>query len=87
VRVEQAQQAAIIALTDKDKSLELALDGARLTARGNFGGAPATVAATSDLSFGQWHHAAMTMGGGKLTLYLDGVAVGSAPVTPTELGG
>jgi biopolymer transport protein ExbB len=87
VRAEQAQQAVIIALTDQGKSLELVLDGARLTARANFGGPPVVAAQATDLSFGQWHHVAMTVGSDKLTLYVDGAAVGSAPVTPTELGG
>jgi biopolymer transport protein ExbB len=87
VRAEQAQQAVILALTDQGKSLELVLDGARLAARANFGGAPATVTQAADLSFGQWHHVAVTVGNDKLTLYVDGAAAGSAPVTPAELGG
>jgi biopolymer transport protein ExbB len=36
---------------------------------------------------GQWHHVALTVGSGKLTLYVDGLATGSAPVNLTELGG
>jgi biopolymer transport protein ExbB len=87
VRAEQAQQAVIIALTDQGKSLELVLDGARLAARANFGGTPATAAQAADLSFGQWHHVAMTVGNDKLTLYVDGAVAASAPVTPAELGG
>lgn len=87
VRIEQAQQAVILALSDQGRSLELSLDGPRLAAHANFGGAPVTVAQSADLSVGQWHHVAMTVGGGKLTLYIDGVAAGSAPVMPVELGG
>ena len=87
VRAAQAQQAVIIALSDQGKSLELVLDGARLAARANFGDAPVTVTQSADLSFGQWHHVAMTVGNGQLTLYLDGAVAGSAAVTPVELGG
>ncbi len=87
LRVPQAEQAVVFALTDQGKFLELALDGSRLTARASFGAAPATVAQTSDLTFGQWHHVAVTAGNDKLTLYVDGVAAGSAPVTLAELGG
>jgi biopolymer transport protein ExbB len=36
---------------------------------------------------GQWHHVALTAGGGKLTLYVDGIAAGSAAVTLQEIGG
>ncbi len=83
LRVEQPQQAVVFALTDGGKSVELALDGARLVARA--GGASVTQPA--DLPMGQWHHVALTAGAGKLTLYVDGAAVGSAPATLTEIGG
>jgi biopolymer transport protein ExbB len=87
VRAAQAQQAVLIALSEQGKSLELALDGARVVARANFGGVPVTVTQGADLSFGQWHHVALSVGNGKLTLYVDGALAGSAPVTPVELGG
>jgi biopolymer transport protein ExbB len=35
----------------------------------------------------QWHHVAITVGASKLTLYVDGSAAGSAPVTLQEVGG
>jgi biopolymer transport protein ExbB len=35
----------------------------------------------------QWHHVALTVGSGKLTLYVDGLATASAPITLAELGG
>jgi biopolymer transport protein ExbB len=87
VRTDQSQQAVLIAQSDQGKSLELVLDGARVAALSNFGGAPVTVTQSADLSFGQWHHVAMSVGNGKLTLYVDGGVAGSAPVTPVELGG
>ena len=39
------------------------------------------------MTFGQWHHVALTAGSDKLTLFVDGVASGSAPVTLAEIGG
>jgi biopolymer transport protein ExbB len=87
LRFEQAQQAVVFALTDKDKSIELAIDGSKLVARAAFGGPPTEVTQPSDLSFSQWHHVALTAGSGKLTLYVDGVAAGSAPVQLQEVGG
>jgi len=87
VRIEQPQQATVLALADQGKSIELDLDGAKPVVRATLGGAPATVAATADLSVSQWHHLAFTAAAGKLTLYVDGVATGSAPVTLVEVGG
>ena len=87
LRIEQAQQATVMALADQGKSIELNVDGAKISARAALDGAPVAVTQTADLSLSQWHHVALTAGGGKLTLYVDGVATGSAPVNLTELGG
>jgi biopolymer transport protein ExbB len=87
LRVDAAQRATVFALSDQGKVLELALDGARLVARAVMGGAPVAVTQASDLALGQWHHVALTAGAGKLTLFVDGVALGSAPLTLQELGG
>ena len=87
LRTEAAQRATVFALSDQGKVLELTLDGSRLAARAALGGAPIVVAQTTDLALGQWHHVALTAGVGKLTLFVDGVAAGSAPVTLQELGG
>ena len=87
LRIEQAQQAVVFALRDQGKSLELTLDGAKLVARATLGAAPVAVTQSSALSLSQWHHVAITAGAGKLTLYVDGIADGSAPVTLAELGG
>jgi biopolymer transport protein ExbB len=87
LRVGAAQHATVFALADQGKVLELAIEGSNLVASAAFGGAPVTVKQQSDLPLGQWHHVALTAGAGKLTLYVDGVAAGSAPVTLQEVGG
>jgi biopolymer transport protein ExbB len=87
LRVAQPQQAVVFALTEDKKVIELALDGSKLVARAVLEGAPVTVAQGSDLPMSQWHHVALTAGSGKLTLYVDGIAAGSAPVTLEEVGG
>jgi biopolymer transport protein ExbB len=87
LRLEQAQQAVVFALGDQGKSLELAVDGSRMVARATLDGAPVTVTQSSDLTLSQWHHVALTAGNGKLILFVDGIAAGSAPVTLTEVGG
>jgi biopolymer transport protein ExbB len=87
LRVEQPQVATVLQLADQGKFVALALNGNRLEARANFSAVPVTVQQGSDLALGQWHHVAVSVGGGKLTLYVDGVPSGSAPVTPAEIGG
>jgi biopolymer transport protein ExbB len=88
LRVEKAQSAVVFALSDQGKkSIELSIEGAKLAARAAFGGTPASVTQSADLTLSQWHHVALTAGAGKLTLYVDGVAAGSAPVNLEETGG
>ena len=87
LRVEQAQQAVVFALTDQGKSLALTLDGSKLVARATSGGAPVTVTQAADLSLSQWHHVAIEAAADKLTLFVDGAAAGSAPVKLVEIGG
>jgi biopolymer transport protein ExbB len=87
VRVDHAQQAAVLALADGPKELSLGIDGGKFVARAALGGTPVTVSQSADFSLNQWHHVALTAGAGKLTLYVDGVASGSAAVELTELGG
>jgi biopolymer transport protein ExbB len=87
VRVEQAQQSVLFALQDGSKELSLGIDGTKFIARAALNGAPVTVSPTSDFSLSQWHHVALTAGADKLTLYVDGIAAGSAPITLQELGG
>jgi biopolymer transport protein ExbB len=87
VRIEQAQQAVVFALSDQGKSLSLNIDGAKFVAHLTQGGAPVSVTQPADLALNQWHHVAVSAGAGKLTLYVDGTAAGSAPVTLEEIGG
>jgi biopolymer transport protein ExbB len=87
VRIEQAQQATVLSLSDQAKELSLNINGSKFVARATLGGAPVTVAQAADFSLSQWHHVALAAGAGKLTLYVDGVAAGSAPVNLQELGG
>jgi biopolymer transport protein ExbB len=87
LRIEQPQQAAVLALAEQGKYIEIDLDGAKPVARASFGGAPVTAAGTADLTLSQWHHLALTAAAGKLTLYVDGAVAASAPVALQEIGG
>lgn len=87
LRIEQPQQATLFRLADQGKYIDVTVDGSRLSAHAAFGGAPVSVAQTSDLTMGQWHHVAITVGNDKLVLYVDGLSVASAPVQSAEIGG
>ena len=86
VRIEQAQEATIVALVDGAKELSIGLDGAKFVARAVLGGAPISVQ-SPDMGLSQWHHVAVTAGSDKITLYVDGVAVSSAPAQLPEIAG
>ncbi|HXP65711.1 MAG TPA: DUF2341 domain-containing protein [Steroidobacteraceae bacterium] len=88
VRIEQPQQATVLALADGGKEIVLRIDGSKFAARASVGaGAPVLVTQASDFSLSQWHHVALTAGAGKLTLFVDGTPAGSAPASLPEIGG
>jgi biopolymer transport protein ExbB len=87
VRLDLPQQATVMVLADQGRFIELAVDGSKMAARATLEGAPVSVTQPADLSLNQWHHVALTAGGGKLTLYVDGLPTASVPVTLAELGG
>lgn len=91
VRIEGEQQNAYVAaLQDGDRELALGIGGTRPFARYSPGGAapPVELSATTDpLTTGDWHHLALRVGGGALSLVVDGVEAGSVPVDAQELGG
>jgi biopolymer transport protein ExbB len=87
LRIEAPQQAAVLALADGAKSIELDVAGSKLVAHAALGGAPVTVTSSADVSMSQWHHVAFTAAAGQLTVYLDGVVAGSAPLALQEVGG
>ena len=81
------QQADVLALAEQGRELVLGVDGTHAFARYN-GGTPVTVTQGSgELAAGEWHHLALVAAAGQLTLYVDGVAAGQAPVTLAEIGG
>jgi len=89
VKIDAPQKAAnVIALADQGREVVLGIDGTHAFARFAGGGAPVTVTqSSSELSSGDWHHLALTVGAGQLTLYVDGVAAGQSNITAVEIGG
>ena len=90
VRIDTAQQNAYIAaLEDNGKALVLGLDGT--TIFGRWSGTPAGPAVVAQsgvqMTTGEWHHLALRVGEGQMTILVDGAEAGQAAVALTEVGG
>ena len=88
VRIAAPQtEAIVLAMQDKGGELVLGIRGSQAYARvsgtaGNF-----QVQGSGPLDAENWHHLAVTVGGGKLTLYVDGDVAGSIPAQASEIAG
>jgi biopolymer transport protein ExbB len=88
VRIEAPQNEAYIAqLADQGRELVLGIAGAQAFARYNGGGAPVSVTQSGQLTTGEWHHLALRIGDGRLTLFVDGADAGHADAEAQEIGG
>jgi biopolymer transport protein ExbB len=88
VRFAAAQNDADIAqLANSGRELVLGIAGAQAFARYNGAGQPVTITPTGELSTGEWHHLAVRIGDGRLTLFVDGSDVGHANTEVQEIGG
>jgi len=89
VRFEGAQSDAYVAqLADQGKELVLGLNGTQAYARYSGGtGAATTVQQTGQMTAGEWHHLAMRIGDGRITLLVDGADAAHTNVEPQEIGG
>jgi biopolymer transport protein ExbB len=75
-------------LADQGHELVLGINGAQAFARYDGGKAPpVTLQQPTQLTPGDWHHLALRMGDGQLTLLADGTDVGHASAEPQEIGG
>ncbi len=87
-RIGAAQtDAHLIDMQDNGNELTLGINGAQTYARLAGSGGTVNVQQTGELALDKWHHLAVTVGGGKLTLYVDGDPAGSAPAQPSEIAG
>ena len=89
VRVVPAKASAdVVQLLDQGKELTLGMSGSQASARYASGsGAPVTLQQTGQLTTGDWHHLALTLGGGQLTLYVDGAQAGQAAAQAVDIAG
>ncbi len=88
-RIASAQSQAYIAqLADQGRELTLGISGAQAFVRYNDGsGPPVAVQQMGQLTTGEWHHLAMRIGDGHLTLLVDGAEAGQADAQSQEIGG
>jgi len=89
VRFDAAQgaQAYIAQLADQGKELVLGLNGAQVFARYAGGATPVTLTQPDQLTPAEWHHLAVTIGSGRLTLFVDGSDVAHNNIDAQEMGG
>jgi biopolymer transport protein ExbB len=84
---QAASQAYIAQLADQGRELVLGIAGTQVFARYAGGGSPVTLTQADQLKTAEWHHLAMRIGDGRLTLFVDGADVGHANVELQEIGG
>jgi biopolymer transport protein ExbB len=90
VRIAAAQtDAVVLALQDKGGELVLGIRGLQAYARmsGTGTGGNFQIQGSGQLDAEHWHHLAVTVGAGKLTLYVDGDVAGSIPAQAPEIAG
>jgi biopolymer transport protein ExbB len=89
VRFSAAESSAdVVQLSGRGTELALGISGTRAFARYASGsGPPVSVQQTGQLTSGDWHHLALTLGGGQLTLYVDGAQAGQAPAQAVDIAG
>jgi biopolymer transport protein ExbB len=81
-------RAYVVALEDANGAIVLGLDGARVFAETSGGGQTVTVMQSGEgVTPEDWHHIALTLGAGNLTLWVDGVEAGSQPTALGDVGG
>ena len=88
VRFAAPQADADVAqLADQGRELVLGIAGTQAFARYSAGDQPVTIAQSSQLTSGEWHHLAVRIGDGRLTLFVDGLDAGHANAEVQEIGG
>jgi biopolymer transport protein ExbB len=88
VRYQAAESDAYVAqLADQGRELVLGIAGTQAYARFNGAGTPVSIQQSTQLTTGDWHHLAVRIGGGKLTLFVDGAKAGDANADTEEIGG
>lgn len=87
-RFDASQTDAYVAqLADQGREVILGIAGAQAYARYVGGSSPVTIQQNGQLTTGEWHHLAVRVGDGHLTLLVDGVESGQSNIAPQEIAG
>ncbi len=80
--------ADVVQLSGSGRQLVLGISGTQAFARYQDGpGTPVSVQQAGQMTSGDWHHLALTVGGGQLTLYVDGAQAGQAAFPAANIAG
>ncbi|HKD53168.1 MAG TPA: DUF2341 domain-containing protein [Steroidobacteraceae bacterium] len=83
----QPPETYIAQLADQGKELVLGINGTQAFARYAVGASPVTLTLPNQLTTAEWHHLAVRVGDGRLTLFVDGNDVAHTNVEIQEMGG
>jgi biopolymer transport protein ExbB len=89
IRIDAPQaDAHLFEMADANRAFVLGINGTQVFTRISQGGRLGASAQSSDiLAAGQWHFVAVTVGGSRAVLYVDGVEVAATPVELAEIAG
>jgi len=89
IRIEAPQvDAYVMEMSDDKRALSLGIDGTHVVVKLVDGGKVTATAQSADvLAPGQWHHLAMTVGGGRVALLVDGAELAATPAAASEIAG
>lgn len=89
VRIEAPQaEAYVFELADQARAVALGINGTQVFARVmDKGQATASAQSADILATGQWHFLALTVGAGRIVLFVDGAEVASSPADLAEIAG
>jgi len=86
VKSAAAQSAPLLTLRDGNAAIVIGIDGSQAYAKVEGGTAPGETQRAGNLAPGAWHHVALSMAK-ELTLFVDGLAVATAPVASPDVQG
>jgi biopolymer transport protein ExbB len=81
------QQAQVVTLEEGARSLVLGIEGTKALARWRDGGRDTTAVSSTELAPELWHHLALRLGSGQLTLFIDGSIAAQVAASVTDLKG
>lgn len=84
---DAARASTLLSVGAGTATITLTLEQGRLLARLTAGGAKSQAGTQTPIAAGTWTHVAVTLGGGQLRLYVDGIEAGTSAAKSVELQG